>query len=206
MRAPRERFASRTGAMMRQNVVDSYLGRAGIGTHGDGPGRRVAGARMGVFGDPSPVQLGMMGDLCDSAGTTTAGAFTAAGGDSGLFTSIGTATGADAGATSALGVASALSTFVGGLWGQQCTLQAARTAAATPTTSSQPSDMTAAFQQSISQALAQSQQSQQQATQAALAQQAAAQQASQRNTMMIVGGVALGAVVLLGGAFLLLRK
>lgn len=202
-------MASRTGAMARQNIVDTYLGRAGLGTHGDGSGRRVSSMHAGVFGDPTPVQLGTFGDLCDSTGSSVASFLHAAGasGDGSLTSTLQSST-TDSGAQSAIGVGGALLNAVGSMWGQQCTVEAARQQSSQLTSSGNSqsqSDMTTAFQQSISTAITQSQQSQQQATAAALAQQQATNAAAQTRTLLIAGGIGLGALVLLGGAFLLLK-
>lgn len=195
-------YLSRAGAHVPGNIADQYLGRAGIGPY----------ARLGA---PSPLQLASveramgvrLGDLCDNAGSTVGAALAAAGGSSsqpGVLSQIGTAAHADAGSTTALGVASAVSSFIGNLWGNQCQIQDARAQQTGSTSPTQPSgqsaDMTAQFQAAIQQALHQSTSATDQQAQLAVAQQQAqlaAQQAQQR-TLLIGGGIALG-VLVLGG-------
>lgn len=202
LRGPME--LSRSGAHVPGNIAEQYLGRAGIG-------------RYAQLQAPSPLQLAHagFGDLCDSAGRTVAGAFSATGGsstDPGLLSQIGTAAHADAGSTTALGISSAAASFIGNLWGGQCAIQDARSSqdgheGAQP--SGQSADMTAQFQAAITAALHQSGTADAQQQQLALAQQQqalAAQQAQQR-TLLIGGGIALGVLVLGGvGLAVALRK
>lgn len=202
LRGPTE--LARSGLAFRQNIVDDYLGRAGLTTRGDGHGTRLS---TGALGRPSPMQLRSvnLGNICDGGGAAGAAILTGAGGSTGFLSTTAASTG-DAGWTQAGSIAGALAAMAGSVLGtvNQRDCDAITAAQSQQTPSQGTGDATfAQYQAALAAAMAQTQTAMTQQDGAALA---AQQQAAQTQRYMLIGGGVLAAVLVVGVGIAVFRK